>query len=216
MDEKNPLISLSIDSWDQDSFAEVNPTLPFHIWSLGTEMIFFPPSSQTKCLNQATLEKDSEGSRILLLLFSHSVMSNSFLTPWTIACKVPLSMEFSRQEYWSGLPFPSLGDLPDPGTKPASLALQADSLLSKPPGTEKAMAPHSSVLAWKIPETGEPGGLLYMGLHRVGHDWSDLAAAASNLGSPQNPLQAQYRCRKWDPIRQTGLNLALNSDSSNF
>ena len=42
----------------------------------------------------------------------------------------------------------------------------------------KAMAPHSSTLAWKIPGTGEPGGLLSMGSHRVGHDWSDLAAAA--------------------------------------
>ena len=43
---------------------------------------------------------------------------------------------------------------------------------------EKAMAPHSSVLAWRIPGTGEPGGLPSMGSHRVGHDWSDLAAAA--------------------------------------
>ena len=44
---------------------------------------------------------------------------------------------------------------------------------------EKEMATHSSVLAWKIPGTGEPGGLLSMGLHRVGHDWSDSAAAAA-------------------------------------
>ena len=48
--------------------------------------------------------------------------------------KVPLSMEFSGQEYWSGLPFPSSGDLPDPGIEPGSPALQADSLLSEPPG----------------------------------------------------------------------------------
>ena len=41
------------------------------------------------------------------------------------------------------------------------------------------MAPHSSVLAWRIPGTGEPGGLPYMGTHRVGHDWNDLAAAAA-------------------------------------
>ena len=44
---------------------------------------------------------------------------------------------------------------------------------------EKAMATHSSTLAWKIPGAGEPGGLLSMGLHRIGHDWSDLAAAAA-------------------------------------
>ena len=50
-----------------------------------------------------------------------------FATPWTIACQAPLSMEFSRQEYWSGLPFPTPGDLPNPGIEPRSPALQADS-----------------------------------------------------------------------------------------
>ena len=49
-------------------------------------------------------------------------------TPWTVAHKVPLSMGFSRQDYWSGLPFPSPGDLPDPGIEPMTPALQADSL----------------------------------------------------------------------------------------
>ena len=57
-----------------------------------------------------------------------------FTTPWTVACQALLSMGFSRQEYWSGLPFPSPGDLPDPGIKPGSPVLQADSLLSEPPG----------------------------------------------------------------------------------
>ena len=51
-----------------------------------------------------------------------------FATPWTVACQSPLSIGFSRQEYWSGLPFPSPGDLPDPGIEHGSLALQADSL----------------------------------------------------------------------------------------
>ena len=51
-----------------------------------------------------------------------------------IACQAPLSMEFSRQEYWSGVPFPSLGDRPHPGMEPRSPALQAGSLLSEPPG----------------------------------------------------------------------------------
>ena len=50
------------------------------------------------------------------------------MTPWTGAHQAPLSMEFSRQEYWSRLPFPSLGDCPDPGIEPAYPALQADSL----------------------------------------------------------------------------------------
>ena len=153
-------------------------------------------------------------------------------------------MEFSRQEYWSGWPFPSPGDLPNPGIKPRSCALQAGSLPSEPPGKplnknkmmnweiqicslrreaglsfyrvfnklthlnlgenrefpgkplvaqtvkrlptmqetwvqslgredplEKEMATHSSILAWKIPWTEEPGRLQSMGLQRVGHDW---------------------------------------------
>ena len=57
---------------------------------------------------------------------SHSVVSDS-VTPRIVAHKAPLSMEFSRQEYWSGLPFPSPGDLPDPGIEPGSPVLQADS-----------------------------------------------------------------------------------------
>ena len=55
-------------------------------------------------------------------------------TPWTVARQAPLSMGFSRQEYWSGLPFPSPGDLPDPGIEPRSPALQADSLPAEPAG----------------------------------------------------------------------------------
>ena len=57
-----------------------------------------------------------------------------FATPWTVAHQAPPSMGFSRQEYWSGLPFPSLGYLPDPGIEPRSPALQADALTSEPPG----------------------------------------------------------------------------------
>ena len=160
-------------------------------------------------------------------------------------------MGFSRQEYWSGLPFPSPGDLPDPGTEPGSPTLEADALTSEPPGNrnillsrihfkmlntwptdlelghmtlrklesntsywmkvflaatsfnliksmqwprsnsqwdywhtihvalEKAMATHSSTLAWKIPWTEEPSRLQSMGSLGVRHDWSDLAAAAT-------------------------------------
>ena len=52
----------------------------------------------------------------------------TLVTPWTVACQAPQSMGFSRQEYWNGLPFPSPGDLPNPGIKPRSPVLQADSL----------------------------------------------------------------------------------------
>ena len=64
-------------------------------------------------------------------------MSDSFVTPWAVAHQALLSMEFYRQEYWNGLPFPSPGDLPDPGIKPASLASPAMAggfFTTEPPG----------------------------------------------------------------------------------
>ena len=109
-----------------------------------------------------------------------------FVTPWTVAHQAPPSMGFSRQEYWSGLPFPSPGDLPDPGIEPGSPTLQADALpsellgnrlisnnkqlvnnlpalqetwvrsLSQEDPLEKRMATHSSILAWRSPRTDEP------------------------------------------------------------
>ena len=57
-----------------------------------------------------------------------------FANPWTVAYQAPLSMGFSREEYWSGLPFPSPGDLPNPGIKPGSPTLWADAFPSEPPG----------------------------------------------------------------------------------
>ena len=60
-----------------------------------------------------------------------------FATPWTVAYEAPPSLGFSRQEYWSGLPFPSPGDIPNPGIEPGSPLLQADTLPSEPPGKLK-------------------------------------------------------------------------------
>ena len=60
-----------------------------------------------------------------------------FVTPWTLAHQVLLSIGYSRQEYWSGLPCPFLGHLPDPGMEPRSPALQVDSLPSEPPGKSR-------------------------------------------------------------------------------
>ena len=57
-----------------------------------------------------------------------------FATPWTVAYQAPPSMGFARQEYWSGLPFPSPGDLPGPGIEPGSPTLEADALTSDSPG----------------------------------------------------------------------------------
>ena len=64
-----------------------------------------------------------------------------FVTPWTITYQAPLSMGFSRQEYWSGLPFPSPGDLPDPVIEPGSPTLQADALPSETLGKPKVRKP---------------------------------------------------------------------------
>ena len=72
-----------------------------------------------------------------------------FATPWTIAYQAPLSMEFSRQEYWSGLPFPSPGDLPEPGNEPRSSALQADTLPSEPPGKPNRHLTSEIIVKWR-------------------------------------------------------------------
>ena len=64
-----------------------------------------------------------------------------FATPWTVACQAPLSMGFYRQEYWSGLLFPSPGDLPDPGIKPefpVSPALAGRFFTTEPPGKPRS------------------------------------------------------------------------------
>ena len=73
-------------------------------------------------------------------------MSDCFATPWTIAHQAPLLMGFSRQEYWSGLPFPSPGDLPDPRIKPTSPVLAVDSLTLSPLGSPTETEPGSPAL----------------------------------------------------------------------
>ena len=97
-----------------------------------------------------------------------------FATPWTVAYQTPLSMGFSRQDYWRGLPFPSPGDLPNP---------------EKTYYSEKAMATHSSTLAWKIPWMEGPGGLQSMGSLGVGHNWATSLSLFTFM----------YWRRKWQP-----------------
>ena len=88
-------------------------------------MVIIKKSTNNKCWRGC-------GEKGTLLHDLHSCVW-VFMTPWTVACQAPLSMEYSRQEYWSGWPFPSPGNL-DPGIKPGFPALQADSLLPEPPG----------------------------------------------------------------------------------
>ena len=76
------------------------------------------------------------------------------MTPWAVTHQAPLSIEFSTQEYWKGLPFPSAEDLPDPGIKPGSPALQADSLPSGFPGGSDSKAS-----AYNVGDLGSIPGL---------------------------------------------------------
>ena len=120
-------------------------------------------------------------------------MSDSFATPWIVACQAPLSMRFPKQEYWGGLPFPFPGYLPDPGIEPSPqhcrqtlycLSHLVAQIVKRLPTVrenwvqslcwedplEEEMATHPSILAWKIPWAEEPGGLQSMGSQRVGPD----------------------------------------------
>ena len=100
------------------------------------------PAAGLGALSVAVHAWDLEGGHLYLHYLHHSlkvkVRSLSrvqlFATLWTVGHQAPASMGFPRQEYWSGLPFPSPGDLPDPGIEPGSPALQADALTSEPPG----------------------------------------------------------------------------------
>ena len=85
---------------------------------------------QGRHAKQISVDQPSVGKKKCQLL-SHVQL---FVTPQTVARQAPQSMGFSRQEYWSGLPFPSPGGLPNLGIKPGSPVLQGDSLLSEPPG----------------------------------------------------------------------------------
>ena len=90
---------------------------------LGNSLPLLETYVRRKSSSLLTLKSESEVSHIRL-----------FETPWTVAHRAPPSMGFSRQEYWSGLPFPSPGDLSNPGIELGSPTLQADTLPSEPPG----------------------------------------------------------------------------------
>ena len=105
-----------------------------------------------------------------------------FATPWTVAYQAPLSMGFSRQECWSELPFPSPGDLPEPGIKPGSPALQADALPSEPPGKPCLVATLCTTLC--EPMDCSPPDSLSMGFLRQEY-WSGLPfPSPENLPDP--------------------------------
>ena len=95
-------------------------------------------------------EMETQGPEVIDIDMTLTLESLShvqlFVTPWTVAYQVPPSMEFSRQEYWSGLPLPSPGNLPNPGIEPGYPALQADALLSEPRGKPQNQLAEESTL----------------------------------------------------------------------
>ena len=145
--------------------------------------------------------------------FSHVTL---FVTLWTAACQAPLSIRFSRKEYWSRLPFPPPGDLSDPGIEPGSLmppALAGRLFTLVPPGKPYIYMENiyvSLVRNWRrkwqpspVFLPGEPQGWgSLVGCHlwgrRVVHDWNDLAAAAAAAAVRNirdgNGKPVQYSC----------------------
>ena len=113
------------------------PVTPGVSW-LPTFVFQSPIMKRTSFLGVSS-NRSCRSSRVLLLS-----RVQLFVTPWTVAYKALLFIGFSRQEYWSGLPFLSPGDLPNPGIKPRSPALQADVLPSKPPGKRQSHSTSAS------------------------------------------------------------------------
>ena len=142
-------VSQFFTSGGQSIGASASPSvLPINIqdwFPLGwTGLISLQTKGLSRVFSNTTVQKHQFfGAQLSLWSNSHIhtwllekllALTQLFATRWTVACQVPPSMGFSSQAYWSGLPFPSPGDLPDLGIKPRSSELQADSLSSEPPG----------------------------------------------------------------------------------
>ena len=135
----------------------------------------------------------------------YAVVSDSFAAPWTVAHQAPLSMGFSRQEYWSALPFSSLGDLPNPGIKLRFATLQEDSLPAEPPGYSKNIGVGSLSLLQRIFLTQESNrGLLHCRsiLYQLSNEGSPFFYISAYFLSVSMPLQR----REWYKI---GLNMYM-------
>ena len=111
--------------------------------TLSDPMDCSPPGSSVHGIFQArALEWGAIALSVFVCMLSQFSRVQLFVTPWSVARQAPLSMGFSRQEYWSGLPFPSPGDLPDPGIEPRSPASEADALTCEPPGNSHVIKRH--------------------------------------------------------------------------
>ena len=118
----------------------------------------------------------------------------TFATPWTVDYEAPPSMQFSRQEYWSGLPFPSAGDLPDPGIKPGSPTLQTDALPSEPPGKQPCpQQPCSQVRETTLKQRGPQADITVNDVQldkiRLGHEQRESERGCLRLKLQGCPLE---------------------------
>ena len=137
-----------------------------------------------------------------------------FATPWTVAYQAPPSMGFSRQEYWSGLSFPSPRDLPDPGIKPGSPEFQANALTSEPPGKQ---------IIWKDPDAGKDWGQEekrvtedeIVGWHHWlhGHGFAWTLGVGDGQGAWRAAIQgvakSQTRLSNWTELKVLTINHSL-------
>ena len=126
------------------------------------------------------------------LLFNSKVMSNPFVTWWTVARQAPPAMGFIRQEYWSGLPFPSAGDLPDPGIEPTSPALAGESFTTEPPGTPTLTMLQLKKKKLKGKEKSQAGELCEIkGSKKTSQGW--------NFKEQDCPMSVwSFYCRTWN------------------
>ena len=118
----------------------------------------------------------------LLVLITQSCPT--LCNPWTVVCQASLSMGFPRQESWSGLPFPSPGDLPDPRIKPRSPALQVDSLLSEPPGKPREYTTKKDRCTKIIKQCGDLTEAAWEGLVRTQRGNVPCPGEGKGNGSP--------------------------------
>ena len=123
----------------------------------------------------------------MLLLFSHEIVSDSFETLWTVACQASLSMGFPRQEYWSGLPFSSPGDLPDLGSWPTPLELAGKSFTTESSGKPLSMLlllllllnRFSSVWFCATPQMAAHQVPPSLGFSRQEHEWVAISFSSA-------------------------------------
>ena len=125
-----------------------------------------------------------------------------FATPWTVAYQVPPSVGFSRQEYWSGLPFPSPGDLPDPGAEPGSPALQVDAL----PSESQHIKKQRYYFANKGPSSQSSGfSSSHVWMWELDHKESwGLKKWCFQIGVLEKTLESPLDCKEIKPVTPKG------------